>query len=349
MLPVIEGLARPAARAPRSRSTPPRPRSPRRRWTPARRIVNDVTALRGDPEMAAVVAAARRRLLPDAHARRAAHDAARPALRRRRRRRQGVPGGADGVRRRRGDRRGADPARPRDRLRQDGRAQPRAAARGSTSSSRSAGRSSIGTSRKSFLGRITGRAGRRSGWPATIATNVLAYERGARVFRVHDVAPVARCAARSRLLRSARRWPTTTTTSTTTTTTTRTTTRASEPDVTIEITGLSLYTHSGVTAAEREVGQRLLLDLRLDVGESDATVTDRDRGHRRLRRRSASVALVAQQRSYKTLERLCAAIADRLLDALRGAAPSGSRRPSPSRRSRCRSTRSRSRCGARRE
>ena len=39
------------------------------------------------------------------------------------------------------------------------------------------------------------------------------------------------------------------------------------------------------------------------------------RGHRRLRARSASVvALVAQQRSYKTLERLCTAIADRLLD-----------------------------------
>ena len=47
----------------------------------------------------------------------------------------------------------------------------------------------IGTSRKSFLGRITGRDGRASGSPATIATNVLAYERGARVFRVHDVAP----------------------------------------------------------------------------------------------------------------------------------------------------------------
>jgi dihydropteroate synthase len=47
----------------------------------------------------------------------------------------------------------------------------------------------IGTSRKSFLGRLTGRAvdERLAG---TIATNVLAFERGARVFRVHDVAPV---------------------------------------------------------------------------------------------------------------------------------------------------------------
>jgi dihydropteroate synthase len=47
----------------------------------------------------------------------------------------------------------------------------------------------IGTSRKSFLGRLTGR-GVDERLAGTIATNVLAYERGARVFRVHDVAPV---------------------------------------------------------------------------------------------------------------------------------------------------------------
>jgi dihydropteroate synthase len=47
----------------------------------------------------------------------------------------------------------------------------------------------IGTSRKSFLGKITGRDV-DDRVAATVATNVLAYERGARVFRVHDVAPV---------------------------------------------------------------------------------------------------------------------------------------------------------------
>jgi dihydropteroate synthase len=47
----------------------------------------------------------------------------------------------------------------------------------------------LGTSRKSFIGRLTGRdvAGRVHG---TVATCVLGYERGARVFRVHDVAAV---------------------------------------------------------------------------------------------------------------------------------------------------------------
>jgi dihydropteroate synthase len=47
----------------------------------------------------------------------------------------------------------------------------------------------IGTSRKSFLGKITGREV-DDRVAATVATNVLAYERGARVFRVHDVGPV---------------------------------------------------------------------------------------------------------------------------------------------------------------
>jgi dihydropteroate synthase len=48
----------------------------------------------------------------------------------------------------------------------------------------------IGTSRKSFLGRITGRDVTERVY-ATAATSVLAFERGARVFRVHDVAATA--------------------------------------------------------------------------------------------------------------------------------------------------------------
>ena len=84
--------------------------------------------------------------------------------------------------------------------------------------------------------------------------------------------------------------------------------------VTIEIAGLSLYTHHGVSEAEREVGQRLVLDLRLDIGETDATVTDSIEDTVDYAEVCQSVALVAQQRSYRTLERLCAAVADRLLD-----------------------------------
>src|SRR5688572_27777173 len=85
-----------------------------------------------------------------------------------------------------------------------------------------------------------------------------------------------------------------------------------EVGVTIEITGLSLYTHHGVTAAEREIGQRLVLDVRFDVGEPDALVTDRVEDTVDYGEVCQAIALIAQQRSYKTLERLCAVIADRL-------------------------------------
>jgi 7,8-dihydroneopterin aldolase/epimerase/oxygenase len=83
--------------------------------------------------------------------------------------------------------------------------------------------------------------------------------------------------------------------------------------VTIEIAGLSLYTHHGVGEAEREVGQRLVLDLRLDLGEADATVTDSIEDTVDYGEVCQLVALIAQQRSHATLERLCGTIADRLL------------------------------------
>jgi dihydropteroate synthase len=47
----------------------------------------------------------------------------------------------------------------------------------------------VGTSRKSFLGKLTGKP-EKERLPGTIATNVIALERGARIFRVHDVAEV---------------------------------------------------------------------------------------------------------------------------------------------------------------
>src|ERR1700710_533592 len=87
-----------------------------------------------------------------------------------------------------------------------------------------------------------------------------------------------------------------------------------QTEVTIEVRGLSLYTHHGVSAAEREVGQRLVLDLRMEVGDCDATVTDMVEDTVDYGAVCNTVSLVAQQRSYKTLERLCSAIADRLLD-----------------------------------
>ena len=86
-----------------------------------------------------------------------------------------------------------------------------------------------------------------------------------------------------------------------------------EPSVTIEITGLSLYTRHGVTEAERELGQRLVFDVTFELDDCDATVTDRVEDTVDYADVCEQVALAAQERSYRTLERLCSAIADRLV------------------------------------
>jgi dihydropteroate synthase len=78
----------------------------------------------------------------------------------------------------------------------------------------------VGTSRKSFLGRLTGREDPNERLPGTIATNVLAFERGARVFRVHDVAPVRDALAVAAATVAPQPWSTATTPTTSTRTTT---------------------------------------------------------------------------------------------------------------------------------
>jgi dihydropteroate synthase len=67
----------------------------------------------------------------------------------------------------------------------------------------------IGASRKSFIGRITGRQDPDDRVTGSAAVNVLAYERGARVFRVHDVAPTRDALAMAAATVS-RRWTETT-------------------------------------------------------------------------------------------------------------------------------------------
>jgi dihydroneopterin aldolase len=89
---------------------------------------------------------------------------------------------------------------------------------------------------------------------------------------------------------------------------------ALEPTVTVEITGLSLYTRHGVSDAERELGQRLVIDVAFELSDCDAMVTDRIEDTVDYGDVCEQVALAAQERSYKTLERLCTAIADRLTD-----------------------------------
>ena len=86
------------------------------------------------------------------------------------------------------------------------------------------------------------------------------------------------------------------------------------PSVTIEITGLSLYTRHGVSEAERELGQRLVFDVSFELDDCDATVTDRVEDTVDYAEACEQIALAAQERSYSTLERLCTAVAERLAD-----------------------------------
>ena len=87
-----------------------------------------------------------------------------------------------------------------------------------------------------------------------------------------------------------------------------------EPVVNVDISGLSIYTHHGVGEAERAVGQRLVFDVSFELDRCEATVTDDlddtvDYGDV-----CQQVAFAAQERSFRTLERLCAHVADRLIE-----------------------------------
>ena len=57
-----------------------------------------------------------------------------------------------------------------------------------------------------------------------------------------------------------------------------------------------------------------MFDIAFDVDDCDATVTDRIEDTVNYGRSASRSRSAAQERSYKTLERLCTAVADRLMD-----------------------------------
>ena len=217
VVPVLEGLAG----APVSIDTS-KAEVARRALELGAELVNDVTALRGDPELAGVVADAGAYVCLMHMRGEPRTMQADPRLRRRRLGGEGVPRGAARVRGRRGDPRGARLPRPGHRLRQDGRAQLRARA-----AARRAGRDRAAGARRASRARA--RSARILGDPAattgttaaSVGAAVAAYERGATIFRVHDVrehvealrvargrrAPDEDRAARPRALRPPRRRP----------------------------------------------------------------------------------------------------------------------------------------------
>jgi dihydroneopterin aldolase len=87
-------------------------------------------------------------------------------------------------------------------------------------------------------------------------------------------------------------------------TTDRRLTRRPEVGRHVEIVGLCRSTRTTAsTAAEREIGSGSVLDVRFDVGEPEALVTDRVEDTVDYGEVCQVIALIRPARSYKTLER----------------------------------------------
>jgi len=87
-----------------------------------------------------------------------------------------------------------------------------------------------------------------------------------------------------------------------------------DSSVEVELRGLSIYTHHGVSDAEQEVGQRLEFDVSFDVPDCDAVLTDRIDDTVDYGAVCDIVALAATERSYRTLERLAQVVGQRLIE-----------------------------------
>jgi dihydroneopterin aldolase len=87
-----------------------------------------------------------------------------------------------------------------------------------------------------------------------------------------------------------------------------------ESRVEVELRGVSIYTHHGVSDAEQEIGQRLEFDISFDVPDCDAVLTDRIEDTVDYSEVCDIVVLAATERSYRTLERLAQVVGQRLIE-----------------------------------
>lgn len=83
--------------------------------------------------------------------------------------------------------------------------------------------------------------------------------------------------------------------------------------VTVELEGLELHAHHGVTDEERREGQRFLFDLRLDVSDDAAAASDRIEDAVDYREVVAVVQDVSDGQRFDLLEALAASVVDALL------------------------------------
>jgi 7,8-dihydroneopterin aldolase/epimerase/oxygenase len=82
--------------------------------------------------------------------------------------------------------------------------------------------------------------------------------------------------------------------------------------IAVEVTGLELPGHHGVSEEEQKRGQTLLFDLRLDV--SDAALSDRIEDAVDYREVAACVREISDGRRFALLEALAAAVADAIVE-----------------------------------
>ena len=80
----------------------------------------------------------------------------------------------------------------------------------------------------------------------------------------------------------------------------------------VELAGLELHGHHGVTEEEREQGQTFLFDVRLEVGE--AGLSDRLEDAVDYERVAELVREISDGRRFRLLEALAAAVADAIVD-----------------------------------
>ena len=148
----------------------------------------------------------------------------------------------------------------------------------------------VGLSRKSTLARVLGDpTGRVGSDAASVGAAVAAFDRGATLFRAHDVAAHVEALAVAAAVERGR------------------------SRVTIELHGIILHGYHGVLDEERRDGQRFLVDVELDLEHEQAARTDRIEDAVDYREVVARVRQVSDARAYHLLEAFAAAIADALV------------------------------------
>lgn len=85
-------------------------------------------------------------------------------------------------------------------------------------------------------------------------------------------------------------------------------------DVRVEVRGLEAFGPHGVTEAERELGTRVVVDVAFTVAAAAATADDELSGTVDYGAVAALAAGIARERGCRTLERLCALIADSIAE-----------------------------------